>query len=220
MKGGRKAKPFIRSGARNRHQACERETGGGKRAWVFMTTGILFGLLALTSAYASGGGGSHEGPSWFDFTWRAVNFLILAGVLYWLLAKKIRDFLASRREGIRNAIAQAEANRAEAEKRFREYDAKLSKATGEIEEITRMIRSQGMAEKERIIADARKAAAKLKEDTEARMEQEFSKASRELRLEVVRLSTQMAGELLRKNINVGDNEALVKEYIEKAVNKT
>jgi F-type H+-transporting ATPase subunit b len=220
MKGGRKVKRPTRSGAQNRRQICGRDTGGGKRAGVFLMTGLLFSLFALTSAYASGGGGSHEGPSWFDFTWRTLNFLILAGVLYWLLAKKIRDFLAGRREGIRNAIAQAETNREEAEKRFREYDAKLSKATGEIEEITRMIRNQGMAEKERIIADARKAAAKMKEDTQARMEQEFSKASRELRLEVVRLSTQMAGELIRKNINVNDNEALVKEYIEKAVNKT
>jgi F-type H+-transporting ATPase subunit b len=51
------------------------------------------------------------------------------------------------------------------------------------------------------------------------MEQEFNKASRELRIEAVRLSTQMAEELLRKNIRANDHEALVKDYIEKVVNK-
>ncbi|MCX5838174.1 MAG: ATP synthase F0 subunit B [Deltaproteobacteria bacterium] len=181
-------------------------------------SGLLFVLFTLTAAYASGGGeGGHEGPSWFDFTWRSVNFLILAGVLYWLLAKKVKAFFAGRREGIRTALAEALIAREEAEKKFREYAVKLNKATSEIDEITRMIQAQGLAEKERIIEDARKAADKMKEDTQARMEQEFNKASRELRIEAVRLSTLMAEELLRKNIQAADHEALVKDYIEKVV---
>ena len=178
---------------------------------------FILSLFALTAAYASGGGGSHEGPSWLDFTWRVVNFLILVGVLYWLLAKKIRAFFTGRREGIRTALADAVTAREEAENKFREYAAKLDKATGEIDEITRMIQAQGLNEKERIIEDARKAAEKMKEDTRARMEQEFNKASRELRIEAVRLSTQMAGELLRKNIQADDHEVMVKDYIEKVV---
>lgn len=180
---------------------------------------LFFGLftLTVTAAYASGGGGGSEGPSWFNFTWRAVNFLILTGVLYWLLAKKVKTFFTGRREGIRTAIADAVTAREEAENKFREYAAKLDKATGEIDEITRMIQAQGVTEKERIIEDARKAAEKMKEDTRARMEQEFSNAGRELRIEAVRLSTQMAGELLRKNIQAGDHEVMVKDYIEKVV---
>lgn len=176
---------------------------------------VFFTLTA--AAYASGGEGGHEGPSWFDFAWRVVNFLILAGVLYWLLAKKVKAFFTGRREEIRTALADAINAREEAEKKFREYAAKLDKATGEIDEITRMIQAQGLTEKERIIADALKAAEKMKEDTRSRMEQEFNKASRELRVEAVRLSTQMAGELLRKNIQADDHEVMVKDYIEKVV---
>jgi F-type H+-transporting ATPase subunit b len=174
-------------------------------------------LFTLTAAYASGGGGGSEGPSWFNFTWRAVNFFILTGVLYWLLAKKVKTFLAGRREGIRTAIADAATAREESENKFREYAAKLDKATGEIDEISRMIQAQGLTEKERIIEDARKAAEKMKEDTRTRMEQEFNNASRDLRLEAVRLSTQMAGELLRKNIQADDHEVMVRDYIEKVV---
>jgi F-type H+-transporting ATPase subunit b len=178
----------------------------------------LFVFFTLTAAaYASGGEGGHEGPSWFDFAWRVINFLILAGVLYWLLAKKVKAFFTGRREEIRTALADAITAREEAEKKFREYAAKLDKATGEIDEITRMIQAQGLTEKERIIADARKAAEKMKEDTRSRMEQEFNKASRELRVEAVRLSTQMAGELLRKNIQADDHEVMVKDYIQKVV---
>ena len=178
-------------------------------------------LFSLTAAYASGGGeaGGHEGPNWINFFWRSVNFLALAGVCYWLLAKKVREFFTGRRDGIRTALAEAVTARETAQKQFEEYSAKLDKATGEIDQIGEMIKSQGLAEKARIIDDARKAAEKMKEDTQARMEQEFNKAVRQLRVEAVRLSTEMAEELLRKHIRATDHEAMVKEYIEKVVNK-
>jgi len=182
---------------------------------VFFLSCLLCSLFTLT-AQASGGG-SGEGPSWFDFTWRVVNFAILAGVLYWLLAKKVRAFFSGRREGIQTALEEDEATHNEAKKKFDEYSAKLDKATVEIDAITRMIREQGLSEKGKIIEDARKAAEKIKEDTKARMEQEFNKASQGLRVEAVSLSTQMAEELLKKNIQANDHENLVKDYIEKVV---
>lgn len=195
-----------------RNRRNPKETG---TASLFFLSCLLCSLVTLT-AHASGGG-SGEGPSWFDFAWRLLNFSILAGVLYWLLAKKIKGFFSGRREGIRTALEEAEADRDEAKKKFDEYSAKLDKATGEIDAITKMIREQGLAEKEKIIEDARKAAEKIKEDTKARMEQEFNKASQGLRVEAVRLSTQMAEELLKKNIQAKDHENLVKDYIEKVV---
>ncbi|MCE5263903.1 MAG: ATP synthase F0 subunit B [Deltaproteobacteria bacterium] len=204
-------------GIRSRENMSGSKKAERRVLWTLFLPTLLLCLFALSTADASGGGGSHEGPSWFDFTWRTVNFLILAGALYWLLAKKVKAFFADRREGIRTALTDAEAARKEAEHKFREYETKLDKATGEIDEITRMIQAQGVAEKGRIIEDARKAAEKMKEDTRARMEQEFNKASRELRIEAVRLSTQMAEELLRKNIREGDHEVMVKDYIEKVV---
>jgi F-type H+-transporting ATPase subunit b len=178
-------------------------------------------IFRLTAAYASGGGttGAEEGPNWVNFFWRSVNFLVLAGVLYWFLAKKVKEFFTGRREGIKTALAEAVIARESAEKKFQEYSAKLDKATGEIEQIGEMIKSQGLSEKARIIEDARKAAEKMKEDTRLRMEQEFNKASQRLRIEAVRLSTQMAEELLRQHIRPTDHEAMVNDSIEKVVSK-
>jgi F-type H+-transporting ATPase subunit b len=191
----------------------------GRRGQLFFFICLFFGFFAVNAVHASGGGGGDEGPNWFGFAWRVVNFLILIGVLYWLLADKIKSFLSARRAGIQTALAEAVTAREEAEQKFREYAAKLDKATGEIDEIKQMIQAQGLTEKERMIEDARNTAKKMKEDTQARMEQEFKKASRELRIEAVRLSTEMAEELLRKNIRANDHEAMVTDYIEKVVNK-
>jgi F-type H+-transporting ATPase subunit b len=154
-----------------------------------------------------------------SFFWKLLNFLVMAGVIYWLAAKKVKEFFTGRQEGIKTSLAEAVTAREDAEKKFREYAVKLDRATGEIDEITRMIQAQGLTEKERIIEEARKAAGKMREDAQARMEQEFNKASHQLRIEAVRLSAQMAEGLLQKNIRVEDHEAMVQDYIEKVVRK-
>lgn len=166
----------------------------------------------LTAAYASGGEG---GANWSDFFWRSVNFLVLGGLLYWLLAKKVKAFFTGRQGEIRTALDEAASAREAAEKKFQEYSAKLDKASGEIEQIGEMIRSQGLSEKERMIAEAGKAAEKMKEEARMRIEQEFNKASQRLRSEAVRLSAQMAEELLKTHIRAADHEAIVKDYIAK-----
>jgi F-type H+-transporting ATPase subunit b len=204
------------TGIRNEASASKKGKETGWKIFIGLFP-LLSPVFPLALAYASGGGG--EGPSLASFAWKLLNFLIIAGMIYWLAAKKVKEFFSGRREGIKRSLAEAVAAREDAEKRFREYEAKLERATGEIDEITRMIETQGLAEKERIIEEARKAAAKMKEDAQTRMEQEFSKASYQLRNEAVRLSAQMAEGLLRKNIHVEDHEAMVQDYIEKMVRK-
>lgn len=174
-------------------------------------------LLLAGAAHAATG--SHGGPDYVDFGWRVFNFAILIGLGYWLLAHKIKTFFSDRRRGIKSALAEAAASRAAAQNTFQEYEAKLTRATGEIEAIGAMIKAQGQAERERLIAEGRRAAEKMRDDAQARMEQAFGKASQELRAEAVRLSTEMAEELLKRNVGPADHEALVRDYIEKVVNK-
>ena len=147
------------------------------------------------------------------------NFIILAGFLWWLSAKKVKEFFAGRRNDIKESLNQAQAAKEEAERKYKEYVAKLEKATDEIDGIAEMIKVQGMAEKEKMIEEAKKAAVKIEEDTKARMEQEFSTARNQLRAEAAQLSIQLAEELLKRNITIQDHEKMVKEYMDKVVIK-
>lgn len=174
-------------------------------------------LLLAGAAHAATG--SQGGPDYVDFGWRVFNFAVLVGLGYWLLAHKVKTFFSDRRRGIKSALAESAASRAAAQKTFQEYEAKLTRATGEIEAIGAMITAQGQAEKERLIAEGHRAAEKMRADAQARMAQAFGRASQELRAEAVRLSTEMAEELLKKNVRPADHEALVRDYIEKVVNK-
>jgi len=178
-------------------------------------------LLVAGLAYASGGGEGHgdSGQQWKDFAWKALNAVIIIGFLFWLLASKIKSFFAGRRQEIKESLDNAASQKAEAEKQYREYAEKIDKASAEIDGIFEMIKAQGVAEKQKIIEDAQKVAVKMKEDAQTRIEQELSKASAQLRGEAVALSVQMAEEILKRNINPQDHEAMVKEYMDKVVNK-
>jgi F-type H+-transporting ATPase subunit b len=182
---------------------------------------ILIVLITVFVAFASGGegGGEGHGNKWFDFAWKAFNAALLIGFLAWLLAPKIKSFFAGRRQEIKESLENATVQKAEAEKQYREYAEKIDKASQEIDGIFEMIKAQGVVEKQKIIEDATKVAQKMKEDAQARIEQELKKASGQLRSEAVALSVQMAEEILKKNITAQDHEAMVKEYMDKVVSK-
>ena len=181
---------------------------------------ILPIVLTCAAAYASEGGG-HENTwaDWKDFAWRIFNFGILVWFLYWVAAKKIKEFFFERRDNIKSTIEEKITEKEETEKKFREYSLRLDKATEEIKGIFEMIKAQGLTEKEKIIEDAKKAAAKMIEDTQARMEQELTAARNQLRSEAAELSVAMAEELLKKNINQELHENMVKDYLDKVVKK-
>ncbi|MGV8081855.1 MAG: hypothetical protein AB2L22_17540 [Syntrophales bacterium] len=183
----------------------------------------LAGLLILvwSPALLASGGGEHGegGANMKEFAFKVVNFSILVGLLWWLLAKKVKEFFAGRRAGIQAEIDETEAQKAEARKKFDEYSSRLTKMTDEISGISEIIKAQGQAEKEKIIADAKKAAEKMQEDTKARMEQEFQKGSAALRLEASQLAVEMAEEILKKNITAQDHNDMVRDYLDKVVTK-
>jgi F-type H+-transporting ATPase subunit b len=194
-------------------------TGTMKRFFLHVVLPVSLMALIAVCAYAEGGGGHEEGTNWKDFAWRSLNFAILMGFLYWMLAPKLKEFFIERKKNIKTTLEAAAAAKAEAESKYKEYATKLEKATDEIAGIAESIQAQGLIEKERIIEDAKKAAAKIKEDAQARMEQEFKKASSQLRLEASKLSVQMAEDILKRSITTADHDTMVRDYLNKVVTK-
>ena len=192
-----------------------------KRAHLhYFLLSILMIILTCAVAYASEAG--HEESNTkilIDFGWRMLNFVILVWFLYWVAAKKIKEFFFERRQNIKANIEEKTAEKEVTEKKFKEYTVKLDKATEEINNIFEMIKAQGVAEKEKIIHDAKIAAEKIKEDAQARMEQELKSARNQLRAEAAQLAVEMAEELLKKNITPEHHDFMVKDYLDKVVKK-
>lgn len=126
---------------------------------------IAFLLISVGLVFASGNGeGGHTSKEWWDLAKKTFNFTLLVGLLYWLLADKVKEFFVDRRIEIKEGLEKTVERKAEAEKKYKEYSEKIDKASTEIDGILEMIKSQGVTEKQKIIEDAERTARKMKED--------------------------------------------------------
>ena len=182
-------------------------------------------IIALASfGFASGGegnahGGGHGGAAqWKDFMWRCIDFAALVLIMVWAVKKAdMKKALADRQAGIDKALREADELKVAAEKKFAEYNAKLAQANKETEELQKLIREDGLAEKARIVAEAKIAAEKIKDQARVLADQEIVRARTELREEASRLAVQLAEQTLKANMKADDQDRLVGEYLTKVV---
>jgi len=188
--------------------------------------GIQFVLLVAlaTAGFASGGeggahGGGHGGAAqWKDFMWRCIDFAALVLIMVWAVKKAdMKKALTDRQAGIDKALREADEMKAAAEKKFAEYSAKLAQANKEAEELQKVIREDGLAEKARIVAEAKVAAEKIKDQAKTMADQEIVRARTELREEASRLAVQLAEQTLKSSMKQDDQDRLVGEYLTKVV---
>ena len=177
---------------------------------------LMFITIFLGIAGASGGEQHVDsGVLLKDFLYRVLNFAIVVGILWYFLAKPLKNGLSGRTRDIEKSLADAKQAKDEAEAKFAEYDRKLTEATAEIAGISETIRREGELEKQKIIENAKAAALKIEQDAEAAVNLEISRAKEQLQREAVQLAVDLAEELLKKNFNKDDDARLIDEYVKK-----
>ena len=195
----------------------ERQFGSKKRCAVFM--GVLVVLLGLslgTAMAASGGDSGAKG--WVKTDWfRLMNFVVLAGALFFVLRKPVSQALSSRIKSIQEQLESLETQRAEAEKQLAQYNEKLSQLESEAAKIVDAYIKQGNEAKAKILKEAEQNAEKLQAQARRNIEHEFDKAKQKLQQEVVESSLKKAEESLKKEITAQDQDKLINEYINKVV---
>lgn len=175
-------------------------------------------LLIVSASVAVAAADAHHVDSGVlikDFLYRMFNFAVTFGLLAYFVTKPIRKGLAGRREGIENALKEAQAAKEKAEARYAEYDEKLTKASAEIDDIYASIKREGELERDRIIAEAKEMAVKISQDAEKAASREIAKAKAELRQEATNMAIEIARDLLTQKVTGDDQKRLVNEYIQK-----
>ncbi|SDE39876.1 ATP synthase F0 subunit B [Desulfuromonas thiophila] len=170
-------------------------------------------IVAAGVSYASGD--AHHADSGVllkDFLYRVFNFSITVGVLVYFVARPLKKALSGRREGIEKALREAQETAAAAEAKFAEYDAKLSRAAEEIVTLKATLQAEAVAEKERLVAQARAAADQIRQEAGKTAESEVARARLLLQQEAAGLAVELATDLLKKNFTREDQARLVEEY--------
>jgi len=179
---------------------------------------VVLGLAAVGCAAEEGAHHVDSSAQMKDFAWRCLDFAALAGLAYWAIKKAdLKGTLAARRSAIERMLQEAVQAKEQAEAKLKEYSVRLEQANKEIEGISINMKREGQLEQERIIAEAKVAAARIVEQAESAAAQEVLKAKGELRAEAARLAVEIAEQKITKNITKGDQDKLVGEYISKVV---
>jgi F-type H+-transporting ATPase subunit b len=144
-----------------------------------------------------------------------LNLFLLIAVLVYFARKPILDFFNDRRAKIQDDLRSAAEMRREAEERYAEWQRKLVDLDEEIERIRAASRERAESEREKIIADARTNAERIRSDATAAIDQELRRSREILLEEAVDLAIELAENLLRDQVTEADRERLVAEFIER-----
>lgn len=150
-----------------------------------------------------------------DLFWRTVNFLALVVLLVKFLAKPIGAGLSGRQQQIKEELDDLSIRRDEAEKSYKEFEAKLAGMEKEMEQVVQKAIAQAQSEKVRILADAEKAAEDIKRQAVAAVQSELEDAKRMLCAEVAEQAAAMAEELIVRNLTPADQVAITEQYLER-----
>ncbi|MFO7769249.1 MAG: F0F1 ATP synthase subunit delta [bacterium] len=122
-------------------------------------------------------GGDILSFTWQSFAFTVLNFLILVGLLWWLLHKPLLRLLDRRKEEVEEMRIGAGQKAREAEEEKEEYERRREELEEEREEILQQAREEIESRREEILEQAREDGKRevegLKEDWERRRRQEL-----------------------------------------------
>ncbi len=176
---------------------------------------LLIGLAGAALTFAAEGGGHGEGAG-LDLLARFINFALLVIILAVVLKKSnALGFFSDRVEEIKTRMERLQQEKEEAEAKYREMQQKLTDFESEKKKILEEARSDGEAEKARIISDAEKRVAQMLEQVESAVRQEMEEAKSRLREEVAEQAADKAREIIARELSEDDQDRLVNEFIER-----
>ncbi|MBI3543903.1 MAG: F0F1 ATP synthase subunit B [Deltaproteobacteria bacterium] len=144
-----------------------------------------------------------------------VNFAILVGVLVYFLRKPVKDMVATRQSTIKTLVEEAQAQKLEAQRRYREFGDKLRDFEAEAARTVERARQDGEALKAKIIADARVTADRIVKDAEALAQSNVQDFKDQVRRETIAKAVEMAEKIIRDKLSSDEQSRIVNEYVGK-----
>ncbi len=161
-------------------------------------------MLPAVMIFASGGGGESEGwlGRWllsYDFglsIWSIITFFVVLAVLRWKAWGPLTSALDAREKSIKESLEAADRAKADADKVSQDYDEMIRKARIEAQEIVAEAKKAGEKVKNDIEAKASSQADVIVQQAKVQIENEKTAALKEIKTLVVDFSLDVAGKLI------------------------
>ena len=146
--------------------------------------------------------------------WEVVSFAILFFLLYKFAFPGILSILEEREKKIKDSLDQAERHRSEAERRLKEYEAKLSTAAKEAEGILAAAKERAQRlldeNEQRLSVEAER----IKGDATREIEHERRKAVQDIRNQTTELALMVAEKVVQRSLTEADQRKFADDALE------
>jgi F-type H+-transporting ATPase subunit b len=149
-----------------------------------------------------------------ELFWRIFDTLILIAGLAYILVKYIAPFFNKRKADIIEALNKAEESEKRAQALLDDAKKQLEDVKKEMDALKEKAKSEAVIEKERIIEETKKTAAKIYERYEVLAQTELDRQKRELYEEAVSMSIELAQKIILDELTPELQEKINKKLIE------
>ena len=143
-----------------------------------------------------------------------VNLLVLFLVMKKFLFKPVKKMIDERQQEIDNLYADADASKEAAASLKEQYEARLSEANAEKEEILRVAHRKTRLREEEILKQAQEKASHTLKRAEEQIAMEKKRALNDIKDEVSGMAVEIASVVLARDIQAKEHSALIDSFIE------
>ena len=147
-----------------------------------------------------------------DIVIHIINIAVLYLLLRSLLYRPVSAYLGARSARIEEELATAQKTRQQADEVKRQLEERLESAEEQARAIVRKEEEKAAEESARLLADARKGADEIMAAAAGRIAQEKALAMSSMREETAQLATEIAARILRREVSLEDNRAVVSNF--------
>ena len=146
--------------------------------------------------------------------WEVVSFGILLFLLYKFAFPGILSALEEREKKIKDSLDQAERHRSEAERKLKDYEAKLAAASHEAEGILSAARERAQRLMEENEQRLNTEAERIKGDATREIDHERRKAIQDIRTQTTDLALMVAEKVVQRSLTDADHRRLADEALD------
>ncbi|HEY6260074.1 MAG TPA: F0F1 ATP synthase subunit B [Nitrospiraceae bacterium] len=146
--------------------------------------------------------------------WEVISFGILLFVLYKYAFPGILSALEEREKRIKDSLDQAEHHRSEAERKLKEYEAKLNSAAKEAEGVLAAAKERAQRLMEENEQRMTTEAERIRGDATREIDHERRKAIQDIRSHTTDLALLVAEKVVQRSLNEADHRKFADEALE------
>lgn len=151
---------------------------------------------------------------WFTFVAQIINFLILVGLLRWLLYRPIVDAMAQRQEELSRRWNDAEQKQTEASEMIAQYESKHAEFDRQREEMMHDVRRETLEHRERLMREARDDVELKRTEWLGSLEREQAESADEIRERLAELAIHSTRHTLQQLANAELDEQVAARFVD------